>query len=159
MATPASPRHSRPVASMVVALTLAIVVGGVLVAAGASSNGPSKAGDVAISSNGPIAADASETPGPADAPGGALPSSPAPAGPTVSEVTTTSPAVSSVAQTTVTTTPTTTPTTTATTGPSAPQIIIVCESTTVSKDGIETSSSYAYRAPAGTPIPSGCRTG
>jgi len=39
------------------------------------------------------------------------------------------------------------------------EIVIVCESTVVDENGYETSSSYAYRAPAGTPIPPGCRQG
>ena len=39
----------------------------------------------------------------------------------------------------------------------ADDIIVVCESETVTKDGIETSSSFAVRLPAGSPIPPGCR--
>ena len=37
--------------------------------------------------------------------------------------------------------------------------VIVCESGTVSSDGIETSSAVATRVPAGTPVPPGCREG
>src|SRR5215510_118312 len=37
------------------------------------------------------------------------------------------------------------------------EIIVVCESGTVTQDGIETSSSVAMRLPAGSPIPEGCR--
>jgi hypothetical protein len=38
----------------------------------------------------------------------------------------------------------------------ADEIIVVCESEVVSKDGIETSSSFAVKLPAGSPIPPGC---
>jgi hypothetical protein len=45
--------------------------------------------------------------------------------------------------------------------PSAPlpDVIIVCESTTIDTNGIETSSETVWRAPAGTPIPPGCHAG
>jgi hypothetical protein len=42
-------------------------------------------------------------------------------------------------------------------GVNADEIIVVCESETVTKDGIETSSSFAVRLPAGSPIPPGCK--
>ncbi len=43
--------------------------------------------------------------------------------------------------------------------PPADEIVIVCESGTVTKDGIKTSSAVATKVPAGTPIPAGCRLG
>lgn len=39
------------------------------------------------------------------------------------------------------------------------EIVIICESGTVTGGGIETSSAVAKRVPAGTPIPPGCRAG
>ncbi len=39
----------------------------------------------------------------------------------------------------------------------APEVIVTCESGTVSAGGIDTSSAVAYRAPAGSPLLPGCR--
>lgn len=35
--------------------------------------------------------------------------------------------------------------------------IVVCESGTVSRDGVDTSSATVFRIPAGAPVPAGCR--
>jgi hypothetical protein len=40
---------------------------------------------------------------------------------------------------------------------SAGERIVVCESGTVSHDGVDTSSASVVRLPAGTPVPAGCR--
>jgi hypothetical protein len=40
---------------------------------------------------------------------------------------------------------------------SSSERIVVCESGTVSRDGIDTSSASVLRLPAGTPVPPGCR--
>jgi len=37
--------------------------------------------------------------------------------------------------------------------------VIVCESGTVSRGGVDTSSAFAVRVPAGTAVPPGCRGG
>jgi len=39
------------------------------------------------------------------------------------------------------------------------EIVIVCKSGTVDQNGVHTSSAVATRAPAGSPIPPGCRVG
>lgn len=41
----------------------------------------------------------------------------------------------------------------------AAEVIIVCDSPVIDENGYETSSSYAYRAPAGTQPPPGCHLG
>jgi len=42
-------------------------------------------------------------------------------------------------------------------GPGGGEQIIVCESGTVKKGDVSTSSAVASRVPAGTPVPPGCR--
>lgn len=37
--------------------------------------------------------------------------------------------------------------------------VIVCQSGTVSRGGVDTSSAVAVRVPSGTPVPPGCREG
>ena len=43
--------------------------------------------------------------------------------------------------------------------PAGADSVIVCESGTISHGGVDTSSAFAVRVPAGTPVPPGCRSG
>ncbi len=138
-------------------LATMLVVGGLLMTAGASSQARSAptAGDISTSSDAPTTT-VTQGPESGDA-----------TTPDVSEATKHQDLSTDSSTTTSTdaepsapgsSAESTTPTTQSP-PPAADEIIIVCETTTVSQNGIETSSSVAYRAPVGTPIPLGCRKG
>ena len=59
----------------------------------------------------------------------------------------------------VTATPGRAPSRAGSTGAASGERIVVCESGTVSRGGVDTSSAVVVRLPAGTPVPPGCREG